>query len=219
MALQSLITVTRPPMLAFNPRQHDAVIFDCDGTLVDTMPLHHAAWRVALAEFNAPFEFTWELFNRRAGMTIERTVEELNAEFHCQLPPELVTTAQRNAYLDSASAIGPIEYVVEFARSIAQRHPMAVASGSSRASVEDALARIRLLDHFQTIVTASDVNAGKPAPDMFLLAASRMAVRPHRCLVIEDGELGILAAHRAGMDAYRVDRKGTVSWLPCPKTT
>jgi HAD superfamily hydrolase (TIGR01509 family) len=205
-------------MLLFDPQRHDAVIFDCDGTLVDTMPLHHAAWRLAFARFQAPFDFTWELFNRRAGMTLEQTVEELNDEFGCRLPPELVAAAQREAYRDAATRVEPIAHVVEFARSLANRHALAVASGSSRASVEAALRSIALLDSFRTIVTPSDVEAGKPAPDMFLLAASRLAVPPHRCLAIEDGELGLQAAHRAGMDAYRVDRDGGVLWLPYPNT-
>lgn len=205
-------------MLAIDPDNHDAVIFDCDGTLVDTMPLHHAAWQRAFAQYQAPFDFTWELFNRRAGMTLELTVEELNREFDCQLPPALVAAAQRQAYQEASVDIQPIEHVVEFARSVTGRHPLAVASGSNRATVEAALRSIALLDRFQTIITPSDVAAGKPAPDMFLLAASRMGVEPHRCLVVEDGALGLQAAQQAGMDAFRVDRDGSVAWCPRART-
>jgi HAD superfamily hydrolase (TIGR01509 family) len=201
-------------MLVFDPSLHDAVIFDCDGTLVDTMPLHHAAWQIAFERFCAPFEFTWNLFIRRAGMTLERTVEELNREYRCNLPPTQVAAAQREAYLRCADQIEPIGYVVAFARTVAQKCPIAVASGSSRSSVEDALRHIALLDRIQTIVTGSDVTEGKPAPDIFLLAAAQLSVRPHRCLVVEDGELGLQAASRAGMDAYRVGRDGCVTWLP-----
>jgi HAD superfamily hydrolase (TIGR01509 family) len=201
-------------MLVFDPSRHDAVIFDCDGTLVDTMLLHHAAWQIAFKQFGAPFEFTWELFNRRAGMTLERTVEELNREFQCQLSAVHVAEVQRQQYSRRTDQIAPIQYVVDFARTVAQNHPIAVASGSSRSSVEDALTRIAVLDCFQAVITAGDVEQGKPAPDIFLLAASRLSVVPHRCLVIEDGELGLQAAHRAGMDAYRVDRFGNVSWRP-----
>jgi HAD superfamily hydrolase (TIGR01509 family) len=201
-------------MLVFDPTRHDAVIFDCDGTLVDTMPLHHAAWQIAFRRFGAPFEFTWELLNRRAGMTLERTVEELNREYRCDLPPADVAAAQREAYLRCADQIEPIEYVVAFARAVARKSPVAVASGSSRSSVEDALRRIALIDRVQTIVTGSEVTDGKPAPDIFLLAAARLSVPPHRCLVVEDGEMGLQAARRAGMDAYRVDREGCVTWLP-----
>jgi HAD superfamily hydrolase (TIGR01509 family) len=195
-------------MLSFDPTRYDAAIFDCDGTLVDTMPLHHAAWRCAFERFGAPFDFTWELFLRRAGMTLEATVEGLNAEFDCDLPPRPVADAQREDFRRRSDQIAPIEYVVRFAREVASAHPVAVASGSSRASVEHALGVVGLLECFPTIVAAGDVLEGKPSPDAFLLAASKLSVRPERCLVLEDGELGLQAARRAGMDAYRVGRDG-----------
>jgi HAD superfamily hydrolase (TIGR01509 family) len=196
------------PMLDFDITRYDAAIFDCDGTLVDSMPLHYAAWRAAFERFHAPFEFTWELFVRRAGMTLEGTVEALNLEFRCDLPPRLVADAQREEFGRRSDQIAPIDYVVEFARRVARRHPVAVVSGSTRASVEHALARVGLGDCFQTIVAAGDVREGKPSPEAFLLAASRLSVPPRRCLVLEDGELGLEAARRAGMDAYRVGRDG-----------
>jgi beta-phosphoglucomutase-like phosphatase (HAD superfamily) len=195
-------------MLTFDPTRYDAAIFDCDGTLVDTMPLHHAAWRAAFDRFQAPFDFTWDLFLRRAGMTLEGTVEGLNVEFTCALPPRLVADTQREEYWRRSDRIAPIDHVVRFAREVGGHHPLAVASGSSRASVEHALTRIGLLDAFQTIVAAGDVREGKPSPEAFLLAASRLSVSPERCLVLEDGELGLEAARRAGMDAYRVGRDG-----------
>lgn len=195
-------------MLTFDPTRYDAAIFDCDGTLVDSMPLHHAAWRAAFERYHAPFEFTWDLFMRRAGMTLERTVEELNIEFRCDLPPGQVADAEREEYQRRADQVAPIEHVVRFAREVARHHPVAVASGSTRASVEHALGRIGLLDCVRTIVAAGDVREGKPSPEAFLLAASTLSVPPARCLVLEDGEVGLEAARRAGMDAYRVDRDG-----------
>ncbi|HEY5955926.1 MAG TPA: HAD-IA family hydrolase [Polyangiaceae bacterium] len=204
-------------MSSLELHSHDAVIFDCDGTLADTMPLHHVAWKSAFAQHGAPFEFTWELLNRRAGMSLERTVEELNIEFGCRMSPTLVADSQRAEYMKIAHDVAPIQFVVDFARDVAKTKPIAVASGSNRASVEDALRRIGLISLVQVIVTPSDVREGKPAPDMFLLAAHRLAVNPSRCLVIEDGELGLLAAARAKMDAFRVDRLGTVLWQPCER--
>jgi beta-phosphoglucomutase-like phosphatase (HAD superfamily) len=201
-------------MLTFDTSRYDAAIFDCDGTLVDSMPLHHAAWQAALAQFGAPFEFTWDLFLRRAGMTIEKTVEGLNAEFGCQLPPGLTAEAQREEYRRRADGIGPIEYVARFAREVASRHPVAVVSGSTRPAVEHALERTGLREHFRVIVSAEDVRAGKPSPEGFLLAAARLAVVPSRCLALEDGELGLQAARLAGMDAYRVGRDGGATLIP-----
>jgi HAD superfamily hydrolase (TIGR01509 family) len=195
-------------MLTFDPTRYDAAIFDCDGTLIDSMPLHHAAWQAAFERFHAPFAFTWDLFVRRAGMTLERTVEELDVEFGCDLPPGPVADAQREEFQRRADRIVPIDHVVRFAREVTHHHPAAVASGSSRAAVEDALRRIGLLDAFRTIVAAGDVREGKPSPEGFLLAASRLSVAPERCLVLEDGAQGLEAARRAGMDAYRVGRDG-----------
>jgi len=201
-------------MLKLDPNSHDAVIFDCDGTLVDTMPLHHTAWQSAFTRFGAPFEFSWELFMRRAGMTIEQTVKELNGEFDCELPVDGVAAAQRAEYGRLSAKVRPIPNVMAFARNVSTRHPIAVASGSTRTCVEDALAQVSALELFATIVTPADVERGKPAPDMFLLAAERLSVHPRRCLVIEDGDLGLQAAQSAGMDAFRVDRFGGVQWLP-----
>lgn len=201
-------------MLRLDPKTHDAVIFDCDGTLVDTMPLHHKAWQASFDQFGAPFQFTWELFTRRAGLTLEETVLELNQEFGCSLPATEVAAAQRLEYLRLSVNIQPIVHVVQFARALAPRYPLAVASGSSRPTVVDALTKISLLDLFQVIVTPADVTRGKPAPDMFLVAAAQLGVPPNRCLVVEDGAPGLRAARSAGMDAYCVDRDGMATWMP-----
>ncbi len=96
-------------MLTFDAARDDAAIFDCDGTLVDSMPIHDAAWRAALEQFRAPFEFTWDLFMRRAGMTIEKTVEGLNQQFQCDLPPPLVADVQREEFRRRSDEIVPIE--------------------------------------------------------------------------------------------------------------
>jgi HAD superfamily hydrolase (TIGR01509 family) len=198
-------------MLTFDATRYDAAIFDCDGTLVDSMPIHHAAWRAAFERYRAPFDFTWDLFLRRAGMTLERTVEELNVQFACNLPPVAVSDAQREEFRHRADQIEPIEHVVRFAREVARRHPVAVASGSSLAAVEHALQRVGIRDCVRTIVSAEDVREGKPSPEGFLLAASRLSAAPERCLVLEDGAAGLEAARRAGMDAYRIGRDGEVS--------
>lgn len=195
-------------MLQYEPRDYDAVIFDCDGTLVDTMPLHHDAWRSAFLRYGAPFEFTWDKFVSRAGMTLERTVVELNHEFGCALDPVAVADAQRASYFSRQDQIKTIGFVTDFAKRLRGSCPIAVASGSSRESVVHALERTQILDWFDVVVTANDVTRGKPEPDVFLYAATRLGVTPGRCLVIEDGLMGIEAAHRAGMDAYLISREG-----------
>ncbi|HLV22748.1 MAG TPA: HAD family phosphatase [Polyangiaceae bacterium] len=181
------------------PGNFSGFIFDCDGTLADSMPLHFRAWRHALAQAQAPFEFTWELFVSRAGMTQERTVEELNRQFDCALDPVAVAEAQHRRFERDMERIEPIHSVVTFAREVSERHPVAVASGGERQAVLHTLELIGVRALFDTVVVAADVERGKPAPDLFLLAAERIGVPPSRCLVFEDSLLGLQAAHAAGM--------------------
>jgi HAD superfamily hydrolase (TIGR01509 family) len=194
-----------PKILFDRPkRDYRGYIFDCDGTLADSMPLHHAAWRAALSAHGARFDFDWPLFTRRAGMTIEATVEELNLEFGESLDPVSVAERQRAEYEARIPNVRPLAPVVEFLREMAGRRPVSVASGSTFLHVQRTLAAIGVLELVPIIVTAADVPRGKPFPDLFLLAAERMGVPPRECVVFEDAEFGMLAAERAGMDAVRV---------------
>jgi beta-phosphoglucomutase-like phosphatase (HAD superfamily) len=188
-------------------RQYSAFIFDCDGTLADSMPLHQKAWISALARYGATFDFTWELFMSRAGKTIELTVSELNAEFGLSLDPELVSAAQRAQFDALAVGVKPLDEVVAYARERAKAGcPVSVASGGDAVTVRRTLRTIGVADLFPIVVTAEEVTHGKPAPDLFLLAAKRMGVAPAECLVFEDSLLGITAAERAGMGAVLVAR-------------
>lgn len=190
----------------FDPptREYSGFIFDCDGTLADSMPLHHAAWREAFTEHAAPFDFDWELFFRRAGKTLEVTIEELNVEFNTALDPSRVAARQRQAYAALLPSVQPIQPVVDFLCSVAGRSAVSVASGGDYPTIRRTLEVIGVLDLVPVIVTAADVRFGKPAPDLFLLAAERMGVSPSECLVFEDSLLGIEAAERAGMGAVLV---------------
>jgi HAD superfamily hydrolase (TIGR01509 family) len=179
---------------------YSAFIFDCDGTLADTMPLHFKAWQAALSQGGASFHFTWELFVSRAGMSMEQTVVELSQQFSVTLNAQMIADHQRAIFLSMETTVKPIDEVLRFARRIAQKFPVAVASGSSRSSVERTLSQIGARELFDVLITPEDVQYGKPHPDMFLLAAQRLSVPPQRRLVLEDGELGFEAARRAQMD-------------------
>ena len=186
-------------------RDYSAFIFDCDGTLADSMPLHQRAWVKALQRHGAQLDFGWELFMSRAGKTIELTVHELNAEFGLSLDPVLVAAAQRAEYDALALGVKPIAEVLAYAHERAAAGcPVSVASGGDAVTVHRTLRTIGAADLFPVVVTAEDVTHGKPAPDLFLLAAERMGVAPEQCLVFEDSLLGILAAERAGMGAVLV---------------
>ena len=181
------------------------LIFDCDGTLADSMPLYHRAWRAALAANGATFEFGWELFMSRAGVTTLLTVEGLNREFGTNLDAELVQAAQHAEFEKLVHEVKPIDAVVDVARRYAGKLPMSVASGGTRELVERTLDLIGVRELFPIVVVAADVPRGKPDPDIFLLAAERMGVEPARCLVFEDGAPGLLGAERAGMRSVFID--------------
>jgi HAD superfamily hydrolase (TIGR01509 family) len=192
-------------VLTLPPGDFDAFIFDCDGTLADSMPLYHRAWRSALTRSGAVFDFSWELFVSRAGMTTLLTIEGLNQQFGTSLDAVVVEDHQHAEYALLVDEVKPITEVVAVAREHRGRVPMSVASGGARVLVERTLDVLGIRDLFDHVLVAADVPRGKPEPDLFLLAAKRMGVRPERCLVFEDGEPGIVAASRAGMQVVRVD--------------
>lgn len=185
-------------------RDYGGYIFDCDGTLADSMVVHHRAWLAALAEHGAAIDFTWDLFTSRAGMTLPSTVRELNAQFGLTLDPDALTASQRREYERFLPTVQPIADVVELARRVSRTHPVAVASGGERQVVLRTLELIGLGQTFPVVVTAEDVQRGKPEPDMFLLAAERLGVPPSECVVFEDAVLGLEAARRAGMASVLV---------------
>ncbi|MEO8906210.1 MAG: HAD family phosphatase [Polyangiaceae bacterium] len=193
------------PLFTLPGRRYSGFIFDCDGTLADTMPLHQRAWAHALRKHGATFDFSWALFMSRAGKTTELTVHELNEQFGLRLDPLLVAADQRAHFDVVAPGVLALHSVVAFAREQAAAGlPVSVASGGDVLTVRRTLATIGVADLFPVVVTAEDVKHGKPAPDLFLLAAQRMGVEPSDCLVFEDSLLGIEAASRAGMGSVLV---------------
>lgn len=177
----------------------EAVIFDCDGTLVDSMPAHFDAWCDALATFGAGGVFKEDVFFAMGGRPTKDIVVDLNAEYDLRLDPDAVALAKREAYLTKLAQVEFIDEVADFARSLRGTMPMAVASGGSRYVVEKTLKLMNCSDWFDEVVTADDVQNGKPAPDIFLKAADLMGVSPEKCLVLEDAPPGVIAAQAAGM--------------------
>ncbi len=184
---------------------YEAVIFDLDGTLVDSMPAHFAAWSQALSQFNVPKHiFPEDVFYSMGGRPTTDIVAELNGEFGLRLDPSDVALAKREAFMNLIDQVEINEDVVNYAKSLRGKIPMAIATGGTRIVVEKTLLATGISDLFDEVVTADEVKMGKPAPDIFLEAAKRLNVDPKKCLVLEDAPAGILAARSAGMDVVNV---------------
>lgn len=184
-------------------KAYAAYIFDLDGTLVDSMPLHYKAWRKALAEAGAPCEaFLPEEFYASGGKSATDVVSFINQKYGLNMHDLTVADRKRKFYLDLLEQEGtlPIREVIDFVNGIKANTPMAIATGSAMPGALGTLKAAGILDLFDIIVTPDDVERGKPFPDMFLLAAKLMNVEPSQCLVFEDAAPGIAAAKAAGMD-------------------
>ena len=180
----------------------DALIFDCDGTLAQTAPVHYAAFSAATAAFGPPMPEAW--YYARLGISRRELLEEFQAEFGVTLDLEAVAEHSTRLYRGNVGAVREVAIVAAVARRYAGRVPMAVASGGQRPLVEATLAAIGLRALFDPVVTVEEVAEGKPAPALFLEAARRMGVAPAGCLVFEDSDEGLEAARRAGMAAIDV---------------
>jgi len=175
----------------------EALIFDCDGTLADTMPAHYRAWVDVLQRHGIPFPEP--RFYALAGTPTREIVRILAADAGKTVDIPAVVRAKEDAFLVQIAEVVPIPRVVEIARAARGVLPMAVASGGQRRIVERTLAQIGVLDWFSALVAAEDTARHKPDPDLFLEAARRLGVPPEICTVYEDADLGIEAARRAGM--------------------
>ena len=181
-------------------RDFAGIIFDCDGTLVDSMPLHFRAWSASFVHHGAPWHWTEDEFYANAGVPDRITVMELIERYGVSLDPHSIHEFKAEWYSRHLHELAPVPAVAELARRYhAAGKKISVASGSDLSLVAPSLEVSGLLSLFDIVITPADVVHGKPAPDMFLLAAERMGVAPENCLVFEDGKNGLVAAEAAGM--------------------
>lgn len=188
--------------LQLPPGDFNAYLFDCDGTVVDSMPLHYIAWTKALGEWNCDFDE--ELFYSWGGVPPVEIIARLNEMQGLNMPVESVAERKENYYYELLPELKPVPEVLEHINAKQGRIPFAVVSGSSRESVTRSLTTVHLLDRFAVLVGSEDYVQSKPAPDAFLTAAVQLGVAPKDCLVFEDTAMGIAAATAAGMASVRV---------------
>lgn len=179
-----------------------AYLFDCDGTIVDSMPLHFVAWSRALGEHGCTF--SEERFYAWGGMPVKAIIAALNEEHGLNMPMEQTADAKERYYNELIEELKAVPEVLAHIEDQQGRIPFAVVSGSTRDSVELSLGTLGLLDRFDTLVCAGDYAKGKPDPEPFLTAAQRLGVKPEECLVFEDAETGVASARAAGMAVVKV---------------
>jgi beta-phosphoglucomutase-like phosphatase (HAD superfamily) len=175
-----------------------ALIFDCDGTLADTMPIHFAAWSEAVKSVG--LVFPEPQFYALGGMSSEKIIALLAAEQGVPVAdPQALSHVKEALYLKRLDDVTAIDEVVEVAQRYSGVLPLAVGSGGERWVVEKTLRSIGIFDLFETVVGADDTERHKPEPDVYIEVARRLVVDPASCVVFEDTELGLEAARRAGM--------------------
>ncbi len=191
---------------AFNRADFDGYIFDCDGTLADSMPIHYRAWTESLTDkLGRPsHEFTEELFYHFGGMPARHIVERLNQDFGYNLPVEATAHEKEMHFVTLMHQdLKPVPEVVAVLNTLVPPARVIVASGGLTGIVEDTLRHIGIAfgpgQIVQRVIGSDQVRGGKPNPDLFLHAAEVMGVPPARCLVFEDAAPGFQAAMAAGM--------------------
>ena len=178
------------------------LIFDCDGTLADTMPLHWRAWQVITTRHG--LRLPEDRFYSLGGVPSRDILRILSTEQGVPIDPLVVAREKEAVYLPLIAQVEPINTVVGVAREHYGKIPLAVASGGTRSIIEQVLDHLGIRSLFQAIVTSEDIVNQKPAPDIFLEAARRLGVPPQFCRAYEDTDLGMRAIRAAGMEAVDV---------------
>jgi beta-phosphoglucomutase-like phosphatase (HAD superfamily) len=178
------------------PMPFSALLFDCDGTLVDTLQAYEHAWTKAFGAHGMTMAPSW--YRERTGLSPEALVEAAAGEAE-ELDAEAIQSTAIQHFVELVELVKGNERVVAVARAHHGSIPMGVVSGGPRVAVQAALERAGILDLFDALVTIEDVDQGKPAPDLYLLALNRLNMEPAECVAYEDTDEGVAAARSAGI--------------------
>jgi beta-phosphoglucomutase family hydrolase len=174
-----------------------ALIFDLDGTLSNSLPVHLSTWNLIGKRYG--FKFDPKILYEMTGMPTIDFARRVVEQYGLSITPEEVVKLKQQSFWESATLLKPVEEMIAIVKDYYGRLPMAVGTGASRKSAEVQLKALDITQYFDFIVSAEDVTRHKPEPETFLMCAELMKVEPSKCQVFEDGDLGIAAAKKAGM--------------------
>lgn len=182
--------------------RYKGIVFDMDGTLIDTMGSHNVAWKRTCAQYSYPFD--GEYIHSLGGVPTREIAVLLNEKYGLSHDPDEVAESKRIAFIDLKDSPSIIDETFQVMQRYKGQLKMGVGTGSGRDNAMQVLSETGLLEHLETVVTASDVTRGKPHGETFVTVATNMGLKPHECVVFEDTEIGRQAAKNAGMDCIMV---------------
>lgn len=192
--------------MTIDVEKYKGLIFDMDGTLIDTMPAHVEAWRVTAEKFGFPFDAKW--LQSMGGMPSIKIAVEVSKAYGIELDPKAVSDCKMNAFSQIDESGDLISETANLLEANLGKKKLAVGTGSQRVSAVKLLTRVNMLDKLDALVTATDVENHKPHPQTFLTACELLGLEPQECVVFEDTDLGKQAAHAGGMDCIMVTEHG-----------
>ncbi|MGY5450126.1 HAD family hydrolase [Agarivorans sp. MS3-6] len=198
-------------MLSIDYSKYDAFIFDMDGTLVDSMPAHLAAWEQALLKQQLPVHIGFVA--ERGGMPTLKIAEQYQQQFGVDIDGPRLLKDKRAGFDALWQKVDRIDASCQLLSKFASSKKFGLGTGAERINMQRIMTNLNLAGYFQVMVCAEDVKAHKPEPDTFLSVAKGLAVPPERCLVFEDTPFGLKAAHNAGMDCVMVNNMQLAEFL------
>lgn len=188
--------------MAVDVSSYKGLIFDMDGTLIDTMPSHLSAWQQTAKQFNFPFDQEW--IHSMGGMPTKKVAMQLNERYHIDIDPQKVADTKTNLFRNLIEEGKLIGCTFQVLKQFHGQKKLAIGTGSNQENAIKLLEHNGILSMLDAVVTAADVENHKPNPDTFLLAAQRLGLEPKDCVVFEDTEIGRQAALAAGMSCIMV---------------